>query len=368
MANVHSHRRAYLDWLRGLAVLIMIEAHVIDSWTGSPDRDTRAFGWSLVLGGYGAPLFLFLAGVSVSLAAAARLRATESSGGSPMQAVSRIARRGLQIFLLAFVFRLQAVILSWGSWRSLLKVDILNIMGPSITAAAGLWALPRTTRGRVAIFAIAAAAVSLLTPPIRAFTPLAALPDPIEGYLRPVPGLTNFVFFPWLAFVFAGAAVGALIDTAGTAASESRLNLSFAGVGLALIAIGYGGSLLPSIYAHSEFWTTSPAYFAMRIGLLTSAVAAAYLWQLRPWRHRWSPVGQLGRTSLFIYWIHVEMVYGLMSRSLHRSLTLGEAWLAFVAFSVAMVPISLLKDAVVSRVKGIRPTASRTVTVASPRG
>ena len=27
---------------------------------------------------------------------------------------------------------------------------------------------------------------------------------------------------------------------------------------------------------------------------------------------------QLGRTSLFIYWIHVELVYGLISRPLHR--------------------------------------------------
>ena len=26
-------RRGYLDWMRGLAVLVMIEAHVLDSWT-----------------------------------------------------------------------------------------------------------------------------------------------------------------------------------------------------------------------------------------------------------------------------------------------------------------------------------------------
>src|SRR5919109_763764 len=61
-----STRRAYLDWMRGLAVLIMIEAHVIDSWTGGADRDGVGFGWSLILGGFGAPLFLFLAGVTVA--------------------------------------------------------------------------------------------------------------------------------------------------------------------------------------------------------------------------------------------------------------------------------------------------------------
>ncbi len=38
-----STRRTYLDVLRGVAVLIMIEAHVIDSWTREADRHSRAF-------------------------------------------------------------------------------------------------------------------------------------------------------------------------------------------------------------------------------------------------------------------------------------------------------------------------------------
>ena len=29
------NRRTYIDWLRGLAVVIMIEAHTLDSWTRS---------------------------------------------------------------------------------------------------------------------------------------------------------------------------------------------------------------------------------------------------------------------------------------------------------------------------------------------
>jgi uncharacterized membrane protein len=37
-------RRGYIDTLRGLAVLIMIEAHVLDSWTRFPDRQTKHYG------------------------------------------------------------------------------------------------------------------------------------------------------------------------------------------------------------------------------------------------------------------------------------------------------------------------------------
>src|SRR5919199_5202695 len=103
-----SGRRTYLDVLRGVAVLAMIEAHVIDSWTRVADRDSAAFGWSLILGGFGAPLFLFLAGVTVPLSAASKARRI----GDDRAATRAVARRGGENPLLAFLFRFQALVLS----------------------------------------------------------------------------------------------------------------------------------------------------------------------------------------------------------------------------------------------------------------
>ena len=355
-------RRAYLDWIRGIAVLIMIEAHVIDSWTAAPWRETRPFAWAILIGGYGAPLFLFLAGVSVALSASAKSRKT----GDTAAASRAVARRGIQIFFLAFLFRIQAWALSWGPVRSLLKVDILNIMGPSIAAAAGLWGAARTTRGRYILLTTATLVVVLLTPPVRGFAPLAALPDPLEAYIRPIPGLTNFVFFPWMAFVFTGAIVGIAIDSTRSRASESRVNAMLAIAAVVMIVVGYGGSFLPSIYANSNFWTTSPAYFMLRTGLLTLAVPLAYLWYLRPQPRRWSPIEQLGRTSLFIYWIHVEIVYGLISLPLHRAFSFRTVLLLLVLFTAAMVAVSVAKDRLVARFKGIRPRSAPPVTPPPP--
>ena len=137
-----SPRRGYIDALRGLAVLIMIEAHVLDSWTRFPDRQTRHYAYAMVLGGFGAPLFLFLAGLAVPLSAGSKLRRTGDG-----QAASRaVARRGLEIFGLAFLFRIQAWVLGWSAPRWLLRVDILNIMGPSIMAAAAIWGALNTLR------------------------------------------------------------------------------------------------------------------------------------------------------------------------------------------------------------------------------
>ena len=337
-------RRGYLDWLRGLAVLIMIEAHLLDSWTRFPDRETSLFSMSVILGGFGAPLFLFLAGVSVSLSAASKFRRS----GNASTASRAVVRRGAEIFGLAFLFRLQACIVSWGSWWSLLKVDILNIMGPSIMAAAALWGAFRSSRARIIAFAALTLLVALVTPPIRATPALDFLPDPIEAYLRPKPGLTNFIFFPWMAFAFAGACCGVLIDDARSRVTEQRLNVRFGLMGVALAAGAFAASYLPSPYASSHFWSTSPAFFLLRVGILVTLIGVAYAWMRRPGGEvKWSPLQQLGRTSLFIYWIHVELVYGLMVRPLHKTFSLPAAWFAVLWFSVLMVLASLLKERVV---------------------
>src|SRR5260370_25359 len=107
----------YLEVLRGVAVLIMIEAHVLDSWTRAAARRSRAFGESLILGGFGAPLFLFLAGIAVAMSAGSKARRTGDTRG----AVRAVQRRGLEIFLLAFVFRFQSFVLSHSPAWALLK-------------------------------------------------------------------------------------------------------------------------------------------------------------------------------------------------------------------------------------------------------
>jgi uncharacterized membrane protein len=334
-------RRGYLDFLRGLAVLVMIEAHVLDAWTRFPDRQTREYAKAIIVGGFGAPLFLFLAGVAVVLSAGSKFRRS----GDVEAASAAVVRRGLEIFGLAFLFRFQSWALGWSSPRWLLRVDILNIMGPSIMAAAAMWGAVRTTAGRFAAFTAATLAVTLTTPIVRNISVLSALPDPIEAYLRPVGELSNFVFFPWAAFVFAGGIVGLVLDSVRTPQQERLANLGFAVAGVGIAFAAYQLSFLPSPYPRSQFWTTSPTFFFIRVGIMVAAIAVAYLWQLRPGgTTKWSPMQQLGRTSLFIYWIHVEMVYGLISLPLHKRLSWTQSWIALATFCVFMLGCSMLKD------------------------
>ena len=337
-------RQAYLDWVRGVAVLVMIEAHLLDSWTSVAERTRPLFGYAMVLGGFGAPMFLFLAGIGVVLSAESKHRRT----GAFVQSWRIAEKRGWQIFALAFLFRLQSYVL--GGFQNavgLLKVDILNIMGPvmAMTAIFG-----RTVTGKAArasLFACVALAIALLTPLVRTTSWLNWLPDPIEWYFRPTPGRTNFTLFPWAGFLFAGAATGEFLDAGAARASMSSFHRRLAAAGAGLAAAAYAASFLPSIYERSEFWTSSPTFFLLRVGLLLLTLPIGYLWVHAPLRHKfsaWSPLVELGRASLFVYWVHVEMVYGVFSRPLRRSLTLESALAAYVLFTVFLLALVLLKN------------------------
>ena len=328
-------------------MLIMIEAHVLDSWTRVADRAHPGFGYAMMLGGMGAPLFLFLAGVAVVLSAESKLRKT----GDVQAAWTAVRSRGWQVFGLAFVFRLQSYILSgFFSAASLLKVDILNIMGPAIAMAATAGKTVASQWRRAVLFGACAVAISLLTPIVRVTPALNWLPDPIEWYFRPSPGRTNFTLFPWAGFVFAGAVIGVVINVAGlgTRAWRAQAWIALAAIGLAVGA--YYASFLPSPYARSEFWTSSPAFFLLRVGLLTLSIPLAFLWDRAPWKgafSQWSPVETLGRASLFVYWVHVELVYGFFSRPLRRALEFEDVLLAYVLFTVFLLILVLAKDRLV---------------------
>lgn len=353
-----SNRRAYIDWMRGLSVLFMIEAHTFDAWTLIGERGRDAYFWITFVGGLAAPMFLFLAGVSVAMAGAARVRRS----GDRAAASWSVGKRGWEIFGLAFLFRLQAFVLSPGSTvKGLFKADILNIMGPCIAAAAWLWGRIVSLRWRLVVFGTLACAFTYATPLIRQAAWIAWLPDPIEWYIRPIPRMSVFTFFPWAGFVFAGAFAGELLNTRTDAAGEWRMNRWFFVAGVGLLLGGYGASFLPSLYpaGWSGFWTTSPTYYFAKIGIMLMAMGAIYVYVQRPFAAEprnpaWSPMLEFGRSSLFVYWIHVELAYGIFTWPIHRRLTIERAFAAFLVFTALMFGASVAKTWLVARWKAER--------------
>ena len=339
MAPPARERLGYLDWLRGLTVLVMIQAHSFDAWSRPEEKARAAYGWVVVLGGMAAPGFLFMAGMAVALAAAARMR----RGASAADAARQVERRGWQIFAYAFLFRLQSFVLGgFHNAGGLLKVDILNVMGPAIVATAAAWRAGGGRWRRAALLTAATVAVALATPAVRGAEGLASLPDPVEWYLRPDPGKGTFTLFPWAGFVLAGGVLGLALDGARQWRSGPTQAM-IAAAGALLGALAYLASFQPPVFPSARFWTTSPAFFGLRVGLLVCLVPLAWLWSVRRWPRLMagSPLETMGVGSLFVYWVHVELVYGVAGRPLRGALTLEAALLAWILLSLIMFVLLL---------------------------
>ncbi len=315
-------RLGYIDWMRGLACVLMFQTHCYDSWLSPQARKTGLFMWSQLGGTLPAPLFLFLAGISFALVTD-KLR----QRGRPSRETAKITvRRGAEIFGLGLLFRVQAFALAWpwAPWTDLLRVDVLNTIGISMMlmglvcwlAGAASPADRRRLRS-VATAALVAAAIALLTPPLWTTWRLRWLPWPLESYIcgvhtygEPQPWL--FPIFPWTGFAFAGLAIGFLLGTDWARRREAALFVLFAVCGGALIITARILDHSPrQLYAVYDFWHTSPNFFFLRVGLLLLILAATYAW-CRWGAATWgfSPLIQLGQTSLLVYWVHIEFVYG----------------------------------------------------------
>lgn len=339
----------------------MIAAHTTDAWTRPADKTSFAYGVAVVLGGFAAPLFLWLAGLGVAFGASRIVERT----GSRAQAVEAMCRRGLEIFVLAFLFRLQAFIVSPPSTPlKIFRVDILNVMGPAMVGAALVWALGKA-RARVVTYGLIATAIAMATPVIRATHAIDWLPVWMQWYLRPAGEFTTFTLFPWAGFVFAGGAAGTLLAAAGSGSLERRLHVALAVVGVVLIGGGFIAAEQPTIYRSSSFWTSSPTWFAIRVGVVTIALTLCFIIErlshattttqspsaLRAVVSSWqNPLAKMGRASLFVYWIHVELVYGYASWLWRGRLAFWGAVLAFMSFTVVMYGAIGLRDRVVDAV------------------
>ncbi len=346
-------RLDYVDWLRGFAVVCMILWHAIDAWTLPATRVGPLFSTIATVGGFAAPLFLFLAGVSIALAGQSSLAAGAPRALNVRRAARwRLQKRGWQIFLIAHLFRLQSFLFNpLASWSIILKPDILNILGLGLVAAAFCWGRATTLVRKVIWLLAPTIVIVLMTPWARRWEWPALWLQPhaprLEAYIRPVPGIGVFSAFPWIAFVLAGAFIGSLMAESPTRADDRRSQVRLAAAGVGIVLAGWLGSFFPTL-TRSDFWTTSMSLFLIRIGAMTCGLTLAWLWLARPWRPQepltgWrSPLVLLGRASLFVYWVHIEIAYGAFSYPIHRALPLQQSVVGFAMLTVAMVWASKL--------------------------
>ncbi|MFN7992931.1 MAG: heparan-alpha-glucosaminide N-acetyltransferase domain-containing protein [Bryobacteraceae bacterium] len=322
-----------LDWLRGLGVLIMLQGHTFNSFARPNLQNHPVYILSQFVGGLPAPIFLFLVGATLAF----RLDRADRAGLDPAARVRFALRRALFLAAIAFLFRLQLWIFSWGNpWQEIFRVDILNCMALAVLALSplALAAPPRRVNWGLAAGLIVASIAPLINE-----SDWSGVPWIIRNYV--LPNKAFFSFFPGAAYTAFGFSFGALLRCSPKSARD-RIMQWTACLGLGVILTAHYFSNLPfSIYPHSDFWLNSPGLILIRTGIVLVLAAVGFVWTARQSAATLSFMRTLGTNSLLIYWVHVELVYGRWFPK--EWMTIGQCCLASLLLVAMMYGLARLR-------------------------
>lgn len=292
------------DWLRGVAVLVMIQTHCLVLLL--PELRTTAAHTRLVaLDGLVAPSFIFSAGFALALV---QVRAG-LAGRRAEQAKKTLKRIGEVLLVASYVNFIWFPV--WREPKWLFRIDILQCIGLSLLLVlpllVGLATRPKLLRWVTLLLALA---VFGLSPFGEQATGLA------QVFLNNKPGVLDdttgaaFPLLPWAGYVFLGASFGA---TVGAMKHEREL-----WAWLALL-LGLGATLwwndrqVAALYPKHDFWVTNPANAAQRWTYVLGLVAVFRLVERRFPQSAQQPavrwLAAFGGASLSAYFFHEMLLY-----------------------------------------------------------
>jgi len=319
------NRLHFIDTTKGLAVLAMIHIHVVNAFL-QPSLAAHSFSRiSHFFGGGAAPIFLSMAGLSCGLVCG-------QSALSLPDTSWHLFKRGMRILGWALLFRLQEWILGGASLvyvRDLLRVDVLNCIGVTLMFLALVFMLFGAFKKYAPwIFLITGLTIILHASRAAHFAFLAYLPNALRYYITETPRYSLFPLFGWAGLAFIGFGMGLYANApylSKQSTQQRLLLLSRCSLLVYLILLFLRVTHLFSFGFHKG--DSSPYFLLERLslslGLLviverldtylssTDVIKKAHLYVR-------SFLGLLGRHSLLIYWVHVELVYGLWLHRYHE--------------------------------------------------
>jgi hypothetical protein len=196
-----------------------------------------------------------------------------------------------------------------------------------------------------------AAAIAIATPPLWTSWQPRWLPWWLESYINGVhtfgtPQPWLFPLFPWAAFAFAGLAAGSLLRSDWSRKNEFPATAAAGASGIALAVLGLWLDARPlQLYSVYDFWHTSPNFFLVRTGVVLVLVFVSYAWcRWGPGEWGFSPLIEMGKCSLLVYWVHIEFVYGGLSILPKRNVGIGTATIGLIIIFVSMTLLAVARN------------------------
>ena len=305
-------RYVYIDLLRGWAVLVMIETHVINAFMLPAMRDTSWFKVLNFINGLVAPSFLFIAGYSFAMIAQRKWNDYLSFNAVFRKQVGRI----LQVLLVGYTLHIpffsfnKLCIIPWEEWANFWKVDVLHCIASSLLFLLLTVIVTRTPKRFLLTTSIICGGVIFLTPLMYTANFDSIFPVPIANYLNAFHG-SLFPLFPWMGFILMGAILGQLVTLFKNKFGETSVFKYIFIAGAAIIISALIIATLPfTVYPPHNFWRASPWFYFIRLGIVLLILATLWYWEQTAKSGK-SIVSVVGSESLVAYAGHLLVIYGL---------------------------------------------------------
>ncbi len=343
--HADSDRLVFLDALRLIAAVQMVQGHSLDAVMSNAYRSGRVFEvWSFTRG-LTSTAFLLAAGLAFALVSADHERFVR---GRP----HRLRRASLLIaigYLMHAPFGLFVGQSPASAWAELGIVDVLQCIGVGLLMLELVAKFLPSQAARGGFALCGCAVFFVVTPRFHALEPV--------GWARPVlhyltsQGGSVFPLVPWLGFMFAGFGAGSLVLTSGLRTPRNRQVLGL----LCACVLAFVLAALSHYLLESSDSRLGVAFQCLKLGLVFGFASLLAL-ALRRVSRLPQLLTRLSAETLFLYVSHVVLLYaagiGLKyvigaTQSLLSSLLL--ALMLFLACSAGALAYRRLRNALRAR-------------------
>ena len=343
--NVQSNRLPSLDLARILAMLMMIAGHTFFSLVNPELIDINEFPWSWwnFVRGVTAPVFLTVSGI-VQVFANKR----DERGKISSTTIQKRLKTALNLLFIGYLLMFPAANIynipytPRSTFHTFLSVNILQLFGMTLLFVLLEFILSKNNKSLFRISLFSALAIIILNPFVHRINWFTTLPYGLASYLDPSHG-SFFTIFPFSAYVFLGVSIGVIlqkIDASKRLDFIMQKSLISAPI---LLVVG----LLLSYLDVNVFHNTGNLYIA-GVGVfvlrLCCVAVMFYITGLitKSFRKYESYFSFFGKKSLYVYVIHMIILYGSALTPGLNTYFAGQLTIPWAFFNILIVLSSTL--------------------------
>ncbi|MEL6393671.1 MAG: heparan-alpha-glucosaminide N-acetyltransferase domain-containing protein [Bacteroidota bacterium] len=304
-------RLVFIDLLRAFAILMMLQGHFVDVTLSDSARDLShpVYALWLFMRGLTAPVFFSITGLVF-----AYLLLRDGRPAEENIRWQKGVRRGGMLVVLGTLLKINVFVLLAGflpAWYY--SLDVLHCIGIGLLGVCGLYVIAQELRIKLWPLFLALGTAIFLLEPVRMGIDWSTWPTIIANFWTRDFG-SQFTIFPWLGYVFIGAAIGQLLHARPSWAFGIRLPLVVAALGYALCTLS--GAFLMVLYQYTD-WSVFKGvanynYLFYRLGQVFICFAI-FMFVIPRIPKIPRLFTKIGTETLTIYCVHYVILYGTWS-------------------------------------------------------